>query len=60
MSQEELDISVIMTYTEERWQHLVNGVQSLRLQTFQVREIIVVVDGNPACLGVFGGNFPML
>src|SRR5690348_204218 len=51
MSQGDLDISVILaTYTEERWQHLVNAVQSLREQTFHVREIIVVVDGNPALL----------
>lgn len=51
MSREELDISVILaTYTEERWQHLVNAVQSLREQTFPVREIIVVVDGNPKLL----------
>jgi glucosyl-dolichyl phosphate glucuronosyltransferase len=51
MSRDEFDISVILaTYTEERWQHLVNAVQSLREQTFQVCEIIVVVDGNPHLL----------
>ena len=51
MSQGDLDISVILaTYTEERWQHLVNAVQSLREQTFHVREHIVVVDGNPKLL----------
>ncbi len=51
MSQGELDVSVIIaTYTEERWQHLVNAVESLRQQTLHVREIIVVVDGNPGLL----------
>lgn len=51
MSQGELDVSVIIaTYTEERWQHLVNAVESLRQQTLRVREIIVIVDGNPGLL----------
>ncbi len=51
MRQEALDISVIIaTYTEDRWQHLVNGVESLRQQTLPAREIIVVVDGNPGLL----------
>ena len=51
MSQEELDISVIIaTYTEDRWRHLVNGVESRRQQTIHAREIIVIVDGNPGLL----------
>ena len=46
-----LDISVIIcAYTEDRWDDLVASVESIQRQQAQPREIIVVVDYNPALL----------
>ncbi len=43
----ELDISVVIcAYTEERWQHLVQAVESVQRQAVRPREIIVVIDYN--------------
>lgn len=43
------DISVIIcAYTEDRWNDLVEAVGSMKRQTVQPREIIVVIDHNPA------------
>jgi len=43
------DISVVMcAYTEDRWDDLCAAVASLRQQQLPAREIIVVVDHNPA------------
>ena len=51
MSQEKLSISVIIcTYTEARWNNLVEAVSSLRKQTYAAEEILVVVDHNVALL----------
>jgi glycosyltransferase involved in cell wall biosynthesis len=45
------DISVIISaYTEERWDELIAAIQSVREQTLPPREIILVVDHNPALL----------
>jgi glucosyl-dolichyl phosphate glucuronosyltransferase len=45
------DISVIIcTYTEGRWYHLVAAVESIQQQNTSPREIIVVIDHNPALL----------
>jgi glycosyltransferase involved in cell wall biosynthesis len=45
------DISVVIRcYTEERWAWLVEAVASASAQTLAPREVIVVVDGNPALL----------
>ena len=45
------DISVVLcAYTEARWNDLVAAVQSVRLQTLPPREIIIVIDHNPALL----------
>ena len=45
------DVSVIVcAYTEARWDELVEGVESIRSQTVQPREIIVVIDHNEALL----------
>lgn len=42
-------ISVIVcTYTEERWEDLLDAVESLRGQTVRPHEIIVAVDNNPS------------
>ncbi len=44
-----LDVSVVIcAYTEERWQHLVQAVESVQRQEVSPREIIVVIDYNTA------------
>lgn len=49
MSSEPPDISVVVcTYTEARWDDLVESVESLQRQTQCPGEVIVVVDHNPA------------
>jgi glucosyl-dolichyl phosphate glucuronosyltransferase len=46
-----LDLSVVIcAYTEERWDALVEAVESVRRQSAPPREIIVVVDHNPRLL----------
>jgi glycosyltransferase involved in cell wall biosynthesis len=43
------DVSVVLcAYTEERWNDLIAAVQSVREQSLPAREIIVVIDNNPA------------
>ena len=45
------DISVVIcAYTLDRWNDLVEAVESLHKQTLQPREVIVVVDHNPELL----------
>lgn len=45
------DISVIIcAYTEERWNDLVEAIASAQQQTLAPREILVVIDHNPALL----------
>jgi glycosyltransferase involved in cell wall biosynthesis len=45
------DISVITcAYTEDRWNDLVAAVESVQQQTLVAREIIIVIDHNPALL----------
>ncbi len=45
------DISVVIcAYTEARWDDLTRAVESVRRQTEPPREIVVVVDHNPALL----------
>ena len=51
MSETTLDISVIIcAYTEDRWNELVTAVESVRQQTLQPRELIIVIDHNPQLL----------
>lgn len=51
MSNPRLEVSVVIcAYTEERWDDLVAAVESVRRQTAPAREIIVVIDHNPALL----------
>lgn len=47
MAEERLDV-VICTYTQERLGDLLSAVDSVRVQDFTSRRIIVVVDHNPA------------
>src|SRR3990172_5194727 len=41
---------VICAYTEARWNDLVEAVASMKNQTLPPREIIIVIDYNPALL----------
>ncbi len=51
MKQASPDVSVIIcTYTENRWDALLAAVDSIRAQSAQLREIIIVVDHNPTLL----------
>src|SRR5579859_5589620 len=51
MSQATFDISVIIcAYTEERWDNLIAAIESVKQQTFQPSEIILVIDHNPRLL----------
>lgn len=53
------DASVIIcTYTDKRWGYLVSAVESVQHQTTPAREIIVVVDHNPALLEQVRAKFP--
>lgn len=46
-----IDVSVIIcAYTEKRWSQLVAAVESAQNQTLPAKEIIVVIDHNPALL----------
>jgi len=52
MGTQQLDVSVVIcAYTEERWEDLVAAVESVKNQTMPAREIVVVIDHNPALLG---------
>src|SRR6202167_6664608 len=45
------DVSfVICAYTEQRWDELLAAVRSVQGQSVAAREIIVVIDNNPALL----------
>ena len=41
---------VICAYTEQRWDELLAAVRSVQVQSVAAREIIVVIDNNPALL----------
>ncbi len=41
---------VICAYTKDRWQELLQAVESVKSQSLAAREIIVVIDHNPALL----------
>jgi GT2 family glycosyltransferase len=54
-----MDFSVVIrTYTEERWDYLVNSVESVRQQTLPPAQIVVVVDHNPELLARVTEYFP--
>ena len=51
MTQVANSVSVIIcAYTEERWDDLVEAVESVQQQTLPAKEIIVVIDHNPNLL----------
>ncbi len=51
MMRAELSVSVVIcAYTEARWLELLAAVESVRRQTLSAREIILVIDHNPALL----------
>lgn len=53
------DASVILcAYTENRWQDLVEAIQSIREQTVLPREVILVIDHNPALFARAAQAFP--
>jgi glycosyltransferase involved in cell wall biosynthesis len=49
---------VICAYTEQRWDDTLAAVQSVRDQSFANREIILVVDHNPALHASFAAALP--
>ncbi len=49
---------VVRSYTEERWDYLVEAVNSLYAQTRVPDEVVVVVDHNPALLARVQQAFP--
>ncbi len=54
-----LDVSVVIrTYTEARWDFLVAAVESIARQTAPPRELVLVVDHNPALLDRVRERFP--
>ena len=59
-----LMVSVIVcAYTEERWEQLINAIESVWQQSVQPKELIVVIDYNSGLykrLQKFGGNFTLL
>jgi glycosyltransferase involved in cell wall biosynthesis len=54
-----LDVSVVIcAYTEERWQDLVEAVESVQQQSIPPREIIVAIDHNERLLERTRTSFP--
>jgi glycosyltransferase involved in cell wall biosynthesis len=49
---------VICAHTEQRWKETCAAVQSVREQSFPNKEIIVVVDHNPALYGALAAALP--
>lgn len=49
---------IVRTYTEERWDYLVEAVDSLLVQTRTPDEVVLVVDHNPALLERVRRTFP--
>lgn len=61
MTETLLDASVIIcAYTEKRWDDLVAAVESVQQQSIPAREIILVVDHNPALLARVHAYFPAI
>lgn len=53
------DVSVVIcAYTEDRWDDLIQAVQSVRAQSAPPREILVVVDHNPGLLARVRAQVP--
>jgi len=61
MSKEVTDIAVVIcTYSEGRWNDLVQAVGSVLRQTRPARDLVVVVDHNPGLLSRVRHEFPGL
>jgi glucosyl-dolichyl phosphate glucuronosyltransferase len=59
MMHTQLDASVVIcAYTEKRWDDLIAAIESVQQQSIPAREIILVVDHNPALLTRVHANFP--
>ncbi len=59
MSDIPLEVSLIMcAYTHERWSDLKQAIESVRSQTFQPCDIVLVVDHNPALFSKAQEAFP--
>src|SRR5689334_16773733 len=53
------DISVVIcAYTHERWDDLLHAIESVKRQTVEPKEIIVVIDNNPALLEQLRAEVP--
>ena len=52
------DVSVVIcAYTEQRWSRLVEAIESVGAQSVRPRELVVVVDHNPALLARLAERF---
>ena len=61
MTDTKLDASVVIcAYTEKRWDDLIAAIESVQQQSIPAREIILVVDHNPALLTRVHANFPTI
>jgi glucosyl-dolichyl phosphate glucuronosyltransferase len=49
---------VICAYTEDRWQNLVEAIESVQRQTVPPHEIVLVIDHNPSLLARARQTFP--
>jgi glycosyltransferase involved in cell wall biosynthesis/GT2 family glycosyltransferase len=49
---------IICAYTDQRWQQLVEAIESVQAQSLPADEIIVVIDHNPALLQRVQERFP--
>lgn len=59
MSVQSIDVSVLIcAYTEERWEGLLAAVESMRRQTHQPKEVIVIIDHNPTLLSSVRTHIP--
>jgi glucosyl-dolichyl phosphate glucuronosyltransferase len=55
----ELQVSVVIcAYTEKRWDEIHAAVESVRRQTVQAKEILLVVDHNPVLFGRLAAAMP--
>ena len=49
---------IICAYTEQRWEQLVEAIESVQAQSLSANEIIVVIDHNPVLLERVKIRFP--
>ncbi|MBI1280691.1 MAG: glycosyltransferase [Anaerolineaceae bacterium] len=51
---------IICAYTDQRWQQLVDAIESVQMQTLPANEIVVVIDHNPTLLARVQSRFPTI